>query len=164
MTCEVAFCKSYRVKRISRIAKKEANLSTHVKITFSGLKTYFICGRVSPEINPIKTRPEPASISASKPTNLVLQTDAINYQMAKSLPSLSTYLHKNNSAMQIASQNSENNICNVDHENVIEQVNSHSNGDQHPIVRLNSDDDNNRKNKIFASSAEDANCSDLGNY
>ena len=43
----------------------------------SGLKTYFICGRVAPDINPIKTRPE-APVPVIKTSTFVLQTDMIN--------------------------------------------------------------------------------------
>jgi len=58
----------------------------------NGLKTYFICGRVSPALNPVESKP--SMIGSGK--NLVLHTDAINEmaqaQYAKSLPSLSSYL------------------------------------------------------------------------
>ena len=40
----------------------------------SGLKTYFICGRVSPALNPVESKP--SMIGSGK--NLVLHTDAIN--------------------------------------------------------------------------------------
>ena len=43
----------------------------------TGLKTYFICGRVAPDINPIKTRPE-GPVPVIKTSTFVLQTDMIN--------------------------------------------------------------------------------------
>ena len=44
---------------------------------FSDFKTYFICGRVAPDINPIKTRPEGPN-PVTKTSTFILQTDLIN--------------------------------------------------------------------------------------
>ena len=83
-----------------------------MNLIFSGLKTYFIRGRARPEVPPVESN---SSSCISKDKNLVLQTDAItemaqvickwsetksnNFgilelqaKMAKSLPSLSSYL------------------------------------------------------------------------
>ena len=46
----------------------------YLKFFPTGLKTYFICGRVSPALNPVE--PKPSIIGSGK--NLVLHTDAIN--------------------------------------------------------------------------------------
>ena len=51
--------------------------TVYVNYLLSGLKTYFICGRVAPDINPIKTRPE-GPVAVMKTSTFVLQTDMIN--------------------------------------------------------------------------------------
>ena len=60
-------------------AHAEIEIIDNILIVFyiSGLKTYFICGRVSPDINPIKTRPE-GPVPVTKTSTFVLQTDIIN--------------------------------------------------------------------------------------
>ena len=57
--------------------KTETYTNDNVNFMFSGLKTYFICGRVAPDINPIKTRPE-GPVAVMKTSTFVLQTDMIN--------------------------------------------------------------------------------------
>lgn len=74
--------------------KTETYTNEVIIMFISGLKTYFICGRVAPDINPIKTRPE-GPVAVMKTSTFVLQTDMINesnYQVdEKKLQKLSTY-------------------------------------------------------------------------
>ena len=76
--------------------KTETYTNDYVNYLLSGLKTYFICGRVAPDINPIKTRPE-GPVAVMKTSTFVLQTDMINesnYQVDLKKSSKNVDVHK----------------------------------------------------------------------